>query len=510
MKLRLPRRRIARAAIYLVSFFLIVIAIDLVLVEVRRTIHPGYDTTRILSPTMPDGSIDYLSAIENYFSRGVTPQNNAAIPILQALGRAALAQNQPTDGITDRLGMPHLPETGDYFISKEDYLKQHPSTEEFDIPEDFSWPLTIGPNTRAWVAANEKPLAKLIEATRRPRYFIPFNGGNRPTVLVAILLPQVHILRYIDNALLTHALIRLQAGDFAGFQQDIGASHRLGRLLQQDPTIVCRLVGMGIESGTCHVERFAVGSGKFTDQQIRQLLSDLNSVGEPSISTDCIDAGERYLTLDLTQSMAHSNAAAEAAIYNGVLGRGEPEIVFHFLPIQYDESMRQLNSCYDASIIAMQQPTYAMRIQAEKLFDQGMADTAAKNSIELFISGNWIAPRLMPSVVGYGTKIDISRTQFRLTQIALAMALFKFDHGAYPGTLSELSPQILPDVPDDVFTDQPMQYSRTGNAYALYSIGPNMTDDGGKQTKPGDDIDANEIFRTFSAHGAPISPTTQN
>src|SRR6478752_5522503 len=110
MKLHLPRRRILRALIYLVSLALIAIALDMMLVEHWRTIHPSYQITRILSPTTANGIVDYQAAVEANFGRGVTPENNAAIPILQALGRSALPPSQPRDGITDCLGMPPLPD----------------------------------------------------------------------------------------------------------------------------------------------------------------------------------------------------------------------------------------------------------------------------------------------------------------------------------------------------------------------------------------------------------------
>src|ERR1043166_1287337 len=132
MKLHLPRRRIFRAAIYLGALLLVLIAIDLVLVQTRRTIHPGYETTRITGPLQADGSIDYLKAIEDYFSRGVTPQNNAAPVVLAALGRQALPKNQPEDGITNRLGMPHLAEKGEYFVTHRDFRKDRGATDDPD------------------------------------------------------------------------------------------------------------------------------------------------------------------------------------------------------------------------------------------------------------------------------------------------------------------------------------------------------------------------------------------
>src|SRR5262245_58888361 len=112
MRLRLPRRRLWRTAIYFLCLILVLLAIDLLLIQWRRRIHSGYFTTRITAPLRDDGRIDYLTALEDFFSQGVTPENNAAPLLLRAFGRAALPSNQPENGITDRLGMRHLPKDG--------------------------------------------------------------------------------------------------------------------------------------------------------------------------------------------------------------------------------------------------------------------------------------------------------------------------------------------------------------------------------------------------------------
>src|SRR5581483_483529 len=151
MTLRLPRRRLWRLAIYLLCLLLVLLAIDLVLVQVGRTIHPGFDTTRIVSPRLDDGSTDYLLAIDEHFGRGVTPENNAAVLVIQALGRQALSKNQPTDGITDRLGMAHVPEKGDYFVPFDEYKRVHTQDgnsgdeglEWSDPPGSMKWPPAV-------------------------------------------------------------------------------------------------------------------------------------------------------------------------------------------------------------------------------------------------------------------------------------------------------------------------------------------------------------------------------
>src|ERR1041385_5803565 len=112
MRLPLPKRRVWRLAMYIVCTLLILLAIDLILVQLGKRVPHGYLTTRITQPLLANGDVDYLAAVENHFGAGVTNENNAAPLLLKALGRKALPANQPTNGITDRLGMTPLPESG--------------------------------------------------------------------------------------------------------------------------------------------------------------------------------------------------------------------------------------------------------------------------------------------------------------------------------------------------------------------------------------------------------------
>src|SRR5947208_16202785 len=85
-----PRNRFLRGLIYLAALLLIVLAADLALIHYWRHIHVGYDTTRVTEPRNPDGSVDFLAALDAHFGRGVTFDNNAAVPLVQILGPAAV------------------------------------------------------------------------------------------------------------------------------------------------------------------------------------------------------------------------------------------------------------------------------------------------------------------------------------------------------------------------------------------------------------------------------------
>ncbi|HXE52077.1 MAG TPA: hypothetical protein VN541_03640, partial [Tepidisphaeraceae bacterium] len=248
--IHLPRRRFWRLTIYLVCLVLVLLAADVVWARARRTIHPGYDTTRITSPLLDNGRIDYLAAIETNFSRGVTSENNAAPLLFEAFGREALPKTQPPDGITSRLGMAHLPEKGNYYACWQDFAKapgEPPAPMTWDLTKPETWPAADSPKTLAWLKANEKPLQLIEQATGRARLFIPFDGGNRPVLLISVLLPHVRPLRDSSLALLVRARVRLNSGQLDGCREDLLAAHRLARLISQQATLVERAFAYQLE-----------------------------------------------------------------------------------------------------------------------------------------------------------------------------------------------------------------------------------------------------------------------
>ncbi len=63
-------------------------------------------------------------------------------------------------------------------------------------------------------------------------------------------------------------------------------------------------------------------------------------------------------------------------------------------------------------------------------------------------------------------------------RIALALALYKLHHGAYPDSLAQLE-QAGFKLPVDPFGEKPFRYRREGAGFIVYSIGSDMEDQGG-------------------------------
>ena len=80
----------------------------------------------------------------------------------------------------------------------------------------------------------------------------------------------------------------------------------------------------------------------------------------------------------------------------------------------------------------------------------------------------------------------------KMTDVGMALALFRSDRGEYPDRLDQLTPKFLSSLPVDPFGDGPFHYRRTDDGFLLYSVGVNGQDDGGSgfggESESGDDI----------------------
>lgn len=87
------------------------------------------------------------------------------------------------------------------------------------------------------------------------------------------------------------------------------------------------------------------------------------------------------------------------------------------------------------------------------------------------------------SLLGQASEAEAHR---RLIVTAIALERYRLRHGAYPGTLAALVPEMLAQWPTDFMDGQPLRYRLTSDGhFILYSIGLDCMDDGGKMQHPG-------------------------
>ncbi len=80
-----------------------------------------------------------------------------------------------------------------------------------------------------------------------------------------------------------------------------------------------------------------------------------------------------------------------------------------------------------------------------------------------------------------------NEAEFALLQTQVAILRFRAAHGRYPDGLPALVPAYLKAVPTDPFgLGKPLKYKPLdgGKRFLLYSLGPNLKDDGGTHSRP--------------------------
>ena len=486
------------------------------------------ETTYLLGPLNADGTVNYVAALDAEYSRGVTPQNNAAVPLLQAGGidlvPYLLGPDERLPGqlwrLFDKLGMAPLPADGEYFVSFEDYLLANPPEElaasqqpagVFVQPRTRllrttrdTWRDRDYPSVAAWLDANERPLALLLEAARRPRYYFPLLSLADPPRMsdLDLIPPGLARCRDMARALIARAMRKAGSGDPPGALADLLAVHRLARLIGQRPSLNARLWAMGIDSLACRGDRALAASGRLPSALARALLAELWALGSPAGTVEAVDRWQRFVRLD---SIAAIRREGVGEAFAPLIG---PDACAKLADVRvnWDRCLRTFNSWFDRAVACMRRPSFADRSKARKAFEEDLTSyrvdavmsarspwrmittrVDADDSFEPFFRRDPVACLLahfFPHALPHTRELhDAARADLELTMVAVALAAYRAERGRYPTALAELTPEYLKQLPRDLFVERPLRYRREAARYVLYSVGRDMRDDGGDEAK---------------------------
>ena len=465
------------------------------------------ETTYVLGPVNPDGTVNYVAALDERLSEGVTPENNAAPLLIRALGPDFLADSV-RDKQLELLGIDPLPEEGDYFVSLDDYLARAASPSAaalkdmawekrqylLDTLYKTPWSSTDHPAIAAWLKANEKPLALAVQATERPRYYVPAICPSEPQSMLALPIQHILPVMNLDRALALRAMLKLHDGEVRGATTDVLAMHRLARLIGRGPHLIDGLVAIAGEGTACEATVALAASGKLSAAEARTLMGELGALGPASDLVGALDRAERFMPLDCVMILSRSRNPVRAMTGHGGKGSSTRGPVTD--AVSWDSVLRTFNRLYDA-MVTVQIATNAVEIAKAEAEVKAIVGRAVNpHPVENFLSHfggraatalrtrvltNTLLRTVMPAVERAFDMERAVRMKLKLARLSVALAALKAEKGAFPEKLSQLSPAYIRAVPQDSFTNKPLIYKRVGKGYVLYSVGPNMTDDGGQE-----------------------------
>ena len=524
------------------------------------------ETTFLTGPLRPDGYVDYLAAINEEFSKGVTPENNAAVPLIQAFGPSEIDKDL-RERFFKMLGIAPLPSGGKYFVGFGEIAKRkvgkpregkaaHAKTPESDsessireklkaayakTPESDSesgilekwyhamerpWSKEEFPLVAAWLRQNQKQIDLVVEASRRTRFYVPLVCSGEPDMLNAARSPTLGFHREAAHTLRTRAMLNIKSGKVDEAWADLMACHRLARLYGQGPFLVDRLVAMGVEAIAREADVALVFHGHLSAERAKRFADELRSLPPMAPLAESINQSERYLYLEYVLLVAREGPIAWLRRHSGLPNGAAVQIEHTPLedpvwsgPVDWDEPLRICNSRFDRIHEAFTRSTPAQRQAAIEQLERDvkrMASEAwdpkwkaenlrAARSASVAAGrqiGRCLAAWFSPSLSACATAEDRGAAYRSMDELVFALAAYRAEHGEFPAELSKTCPKYVPSLPEDPFGTGPIRYKREPGGYVLYSVGPNGKDDGGRNWNIESNSDLPEDEKSQIPHDA--------
>jgi hypothetical protein len=311
-------------------------------------------------------------------------------------------------------------------------------------------------------------LRAVREASLRPSSVFPVRWDLGPDTLFP------HMAQFRQAARLCAAQAMLSAKD-SNLNQALdwlGVCYRMANHASQEPTLIGQLVAIAMLQITSRTTEAILSQADPTPQQAAALLRDAGGLdlarsfhqamlGERTFGLDFFDR-VRLRKSSLQELLGDESLLALQAPLSRVMpGLGRP--YWKLEELNYLSHMSR-------AIERSQQPWRATRGEPEEA------------PVRL---GSIMARILMPTLSRASAKRDQALAEMSLLRQALDLKLYRRAHGAYPAALAGTG---LP-AQEDVFAGKALHYRRQGQGFIVWSVGPNLKDDGGKPPARSGDID---------------------
>lgn len=311
--------------------------------------------------------------------------------------------------------------------------------------------------------------------------------------VIGVLLPHLSPMRAHARWLALDASIALAEGDPERAEGDLHAVIGLARHSIDEPFLIGHLVGLAVRALAEQTTMRLLHADPefFTGKQLARIAHALASVetkGEP-MSLDT----ERFFMEDILQRSFTDDGKGGGRLTPAaqfVLGPDELGYTIDSVPQTaagivigpaaglLSADRRQLAERYHghldtfAALATLPSAEMVTRVAeaGERIEQNSLIESARYRLIDI----------LMPSMSRALTVERTSDTRRAVALAVIAMHAHRLEHGSFPASLSELSPDLLPSVPADPFDhDRPIRYVLTSDGPLIYSLGADGDDDGG-------------------------------
>jgi hypothetical protein len=477
------------------------------------------DTTFFTEPLDKDGYVDYETALNEQLRGTIKPADNAVVLLMQAIGPKQEGKELPPT-FYKWLGTDPPLEKGDYLVPlARQFQKRFANGEGPQVEAQARslgrQPLKAAdaPDFAAWVAANEKPLAVMADASRKAAYYQPvvaphITGGRGVLMATPLLASQA---REIAGLLQLRITLRAGEGKAADAWDDVFTLFRLARLLSQGGTLVEWLVAAACEHLAMDAAVMLLELVWPTAKEARDFGAQFAKLPPGGMAVPKLALSERAICNDFLQALFRDGLQTlenYKQVVEKISPPNEADAAFREA-VDWDLLFQIRRRDVERIEAADKLPTHAER---EKAWATFLSETTKETDGAKGLSLDLKTFRKISGADARGTfttkfahaqpplaplmkpLCDVTyRTEQKRAILGLAFALAEHhaDTGKYPNVLADLKPNYIKNIPGDLFSGEPLKYTKTDTGYLLYSVGVNAKDDGGRfhtDTPPGDDL----------------------
>lgn len=329
--------------------------------------------------------------------------------------------------------------------------------------------------------------------------------------LINLLLAHLSPLRQAARDLAFHAMISARAGQADEVVADLVALNRLASHLSEEPFLIGHLVAraIGALADQAAMQVIQMNPELLSGQQLAKIAHATSARAQGSFTRALYgDASwfEDYLQRGFTNDGHGNGRATKHAMY--ILGEN---------PLEYSETDHR-SSLFSRMVLPVTGLITADRQTLQSEYDSYIDELAATIDFEpdemirrvrkieqrlesatgLARISRWPLQAAVPAAGRALTSELVSRMHRQASLAMIAATAHHAQTGAWPETLEQISPVLLPSLPEDPYNPgEPLRYVLRETGPVLYSVGENGIDDNADPSHHDRERAAHDLFRRF-------------
>jgi hypothetical protein len=310
---------------------------------------------------------------------------------------------------------------------------------------------------------------RLSEIRKHPSGGLPLVFPE-PNVF-ALNLNSTMKFREAASVLRWQAMLRIANGDPDAATDSVRSLLHLRLAISDEPTMISQLVRVAIVSIAAREAERLLSMAEPT-QGLAELQAEFAKArGEPFMAKGL--NGERAGIDRLMENMSNGKLGPAAAVGGG--GRGGFMGVIESVGMSWMKRCLESNHAIMLDHLTAARDTLALRGQARKEALRQAMFVGPRNQDTFFVH------LLMPAVEKVIEAETRNDAQLGTIEVAIACERHRRATGRWPATLAEIPKSILPEIPGDPYSDEPIKIRRTDTGLNIYSVGSDGRDDGGRK-----------------------------